>query len=66
MTILQLVAASLAGVELRYWAGDSSGVAVAEDAYQIYCDILKNTDSTQEIINTLAKMKFDWGVSDGN
>jgi hypothetical protein len=66
MTILQLVAASLAGVELRYWAGDSSGVAVAEDAYQIYCDILKKTDSTQEIINTLAKMKFDWGVSDGN
>jgi len=66
MTILQLVAASLAGVDLRYWAGDSSGVVVAETAYQLYCDILKKSDNTQDIINTLVKMKFDWGVSDGN
>ena len=66
MTILQSVAASLAGVELRYWAGDSSGADVAEDAYKIYCDILKKSNNTQDIISTLVEMKFDWGVSDGN
>jgi hypothetical protein len=66
MTILQLVAASLAGVELRYWTGDSSGAEVAEDAYQIYCDILKRSNQTQDIIKLLVAMKFDWGVSDGN
>lgn len=66
MTILQLVAASLAGVELRYWTGDSSGAGVAEDAYEIYDDILNKTGNTQDIINALVEMKFDWGVSDGN
>lgn len=65
MTILQLVAASMVGVELRYWTGDSPGAEVAKDAYGIYRNILKS-DNTKDIINTLVEMKFDWGVSDGN
>ena len=66
MTIIQLVAASLASVELRYWAGDFLGAEMSKKAYEIYRDIYKKTDNTQDIINILAAMKFDWGVSDGN
>jgi len=66
LVIIEISAASLTGVNLRYWTGNSSGATVAEDAYQTYCDILKKSDNTQEIINTLVEMKFDWGVSDGN
>lgn len=66
MTVIQLVAASLAGVDLRYWTGDSSGAEVAKKAHEVFRDILKKSDDTQDTINTLVAMKFDWGVSDGN
>ena len=66
MTIIQLVAASLAGVELRYWTGDALGADVAKEAYMLCQNILEKSSNTQDIINALVTMKFDWGISDGN
>ena len=66
MTIIQLVAASLAGVDLRYWAGDAFGAAIANDAYEVYQNVLKKSTATQDVIKTLVEMNFDWGISDGN
>jgi len=66
MTILQLVAASLAGVELRYWTGDAAGANVAKEAYATFQDLFTESRNTRDIIDKLVAMKFNWGVSDGN
>lgn len=66
MTILQCLAADLAGVELVFWAFDESGVKLATDARHKYEQLRKNNPTVENLLDRLVEEKFRWGVSDGN
>jgi hypothetical protein len=66
MTILQACAADLAGVDLKFYVIDGSGVAVAEEALHLYSKILADNQTTQGILDAVLEQDFPWGVSDGN
>jgi len=66
MTMLQLLAADLAGVDLLFYGVDDSGVALASDASRRYAAMLDATSSVSDIVRLLTKHKFQWGQSDGN
>jgi hypothetical protein len=66
MTILQVLAAQLAEVDLVFHAFDEAGVAVAEEAHQRYTRMASSTSSVPEILQALARERFQWGESDGN
>lgn len=66
MTILQALAADLATVDVVFWAFDKAGVKLAEDARRRYECLRDTTSSVSELLDSLFKQKFRWGVSDGN
>lgn len=66
MTILQALAADLAGIDLAFHAFDEAGVSVAEEAYDRYTEMVGSTPSPDQILRALTKEKFQWGESDGN
>jgi hypothetical protein len=66
MTVLQALAADLAGVNCTFHAFDDAGVAVAEAAYRQYTLLLSQAHSTDEILDALVGCCFTWGQSDGN
>jgi hypothetical protein len=66
MTILQSVAADLAGVDTVFWAVDNPGAALAENARQQYERIRNDTPAVSSLLDLLAEQGFRWGVSDGN
>jgi hypothetical protein len=66
MTILQALAADLAGVELVFHAVDPRGAALAAEALAVYASILETSPEVPGILAALANKKFCWGVSDGN
>lgn len=66
MTVLQVLAADLAEVDLVFHAGDDHGLQVASEAYRIYCRIRKDHTDTSMFVETILGMNFLWGESDGN
>jgi hypothetical protein len=66
MTLLQLLAAQLAGVDLVFHALDETGVATAEEARERYVRMTSSTSSVPEILEAVARERFQWGESDGN
>jgi hypothetical protein len=66
MTMLQSLAADLAGVDLEFHAFDEVGVAVAEDAVEQYRRMAGAMPSVPELLRALYDKKYHWGESDGN
>ncbi len=66
MTMLQALAADLAGVDIIFHAFDGAGVAMAHDAYEQYQAYSQGAPSTTAMITCIRQQGFEWGVSDGN
>lgn len=66
MTILQALAADLAGVDVVFWASDRSGVEIATDARRWYEQVRAGYPMVDSLVNRLVEEKFYWGISDGN
>lgn len=68
MTIVQLLAASAAGVNrLVFHTGDTTGLKVIEEAWDHLAEIFVTPNIVpSELIAHLVDRKFRWGVSDGN
>lgn len=66
MTILQSLAADLAGVETVFWAFDTPGVKLVEAARREYEQLRDATLTVSELLGQLQQRGFEWGVSDGN
>ena len=69
MTILQCFAASLAKVDLKFWAVNDSGVKVALKAADQYYSITEPraiNKFTHNLLTRLLARKYQWGESDGN
>jgi Poly (ADP-ribose) glycohydrolase (PARG), Macro domain fold len=66
MTILQALAGDLAGVDLKFYAFDETGVGVAEEALDLYSKLLETNTTTEGFIEAVFEQRFLWGVSDGN
>jgi hypothetical protein len=66
MTLLQLLAAQLAGVDrLIYYVGDPSGRAPVDRALALARDLLMVTD-TDTLVGRIVALELEWGNSDGN
>ncbi|ABW68522.1 poly(ADP-ribose) glycohydrolase [Desulfosudis oleivorans] len=66
MTILQTLAADLAGVGLVFYAFNPEGVSLVKDALKKYQRIREIKSSVDDILDALIAERFQWGVSDGN
>jgi hypothetical protein len=66
MTILQCLAADLAGVDLVFWSFDDQGLEIAREARSTYVRWLNSGVSLFEILTVIEKTAFVWGESDGN
>jgi hypothetical protein len=66
VTILQSLAADLAGIDLVFWAFDDQGLQIVEEARSAYSQLLATNASTEEILHMVGKMDFKWSDSDGN
>ncbi len=65
MTILQLLAADLAEVDLEFWAFDSTGLRTAEEANLAYTRLIASSSSVPHVLRSIEEMRFEWGLSDG-
>ncbi len=69
MALLQILASQMAGLgRLVFHAGDSVGVRDFEKACRVASEELSGPDPTRtdELIDKIASMGFQWGESDGN
>jgi len=66
MTILQSLAADLAGVELVLWAFDDAGIRVVVEGRNCYETLLLSSNEVNAIVRALVDQGFAWGASDGN
>lgn len=65
MTILQSLAADLAGVDLVFWSTDEEGFDIATRARAMYLQILGRSTTTDTFLTELARAGFAWGRSNG-
>ncbi|MFI5460029.1 MAG: hypothetical protein ACHRXM_31810 [Isosphaerales bacterium] len=69
MTVLQILAAEMAGLErVVFHTGAASGVAAINDAKRLFeADLITGSPMTvDELIELIDAIGFEWGVSDGN
>ncbi len=66
MTVIQALAADLAGVELVFHGVDPEGARTAREAHQRYLDLRNGEDRVPQILEALEAQGFRWGQSDGN
>lgn len=66
MTILQALAADLAGVDIVFWASGKAGVELVNDARRRYERLRETVPSVPALLDHLVQQRFRWGVSDGN
>jgi hypothetical protein len=69
MAILQVLAAQMAGLDrLVFHAFDSMGVQAVNTARAVIVKDLAgvSVDQTRVLIDRIAALEFEWGVSDGN
>lgn len=66
MTVLQIVAAEAAGIDrLVYHTVDRDGLAPAGDAAALADEMLSGPRRTEELIDAIDALGFEWGVGDG-
>lgn len=67
MVILQLLAARLAGVtRLRFYAFDDAGLARFAAGSAVLERVMAPGEPLDELIERIADLDYQWGVSDGN
>ena len=66
MTILQCLAADLAGVDLVFWAFNDPGLQIVCEARAAYSQLIAPSSSADKILHKIREMDFEWGESDGN
>lgn len=66
MTILQSLAADLAGVDLVFWTVGAEGARLGNTARERYERLRDITRAVPELMDALLEEGFAWGVSDGN
>lgn len=66
MTILQLLSADLANVDLRFWAFDEEGSRIASEALLHYEELIARSASVATLLQALESEGYLWGQSDGN
>ena len=66
MTILQALAADLAGVDVVFWAFNDAGLRVAQEGCTVYEQERDSTSSVSALVDRIAARKLRWGASDGN
>ncbi len=66
MTLLQALAADLAGVDIFFHAVDEAGAALARQALEEYQRLLTAAPSLEQFLGRIDQQAFQWGVSDGN
>jgi hypothetical protein len=66
MTILQALAADLAGVELVFHAVDAQGGLVAGRGYATYLKWRAGERSVARLLRVIEARQYEWGESDGN
>ena len=66
MTILQILAADLAGAELVFHAVDVQGALVAGGGYETYRQLREREGGVDRLIRILEARQYEWGESDGN
>ncbi|MEO7095212.1 MAG: hypothetical protein ABI175_18270, partial [Polyangiales bacterium] len=67
MTLLQLLAARLAGVDrLRFYAFDAAGELAFKDGEASARAVVDGTDRLGEVLDRIEDLDYEWGVSDGN
>lgn len=66
MTILQALAADLADVDVVFWAFDTAGVQLAEQAQARYERLRDQHESVGALLERVFREGFLWGVADGN
>lgn len=65
MTVLQALAADLAGVDLAFYAGAGSGPADAADALRVHAALRDAGPGVDAILDGLLRRGHRWGVSNG-
>jgi hypothetical protein len=66
MTVLQALAADLAGVELIFHAVDAPGARAAAEARRTYLDLRAGGAGVAGFLERLHALGLAWGESDGN
>ncbi len=66
MTMLQALAAELAGVDVVFHAGTPEGVTLATEAFEACARMRDAAPDTEVILDEFVDLGFRWGVSDGN
>jgi len=66
MTMLQALAADLAGVNLHFHAADESGAALVHQTLEQYRCLLESAPSLEQLFDWIDQQAFQWGISDGN
>lgn len=67
MTLLQLLAARLAGVDrLRFYVFDHAGEAAFRAGAADLARVLGGGETVAGVIDRVAELGYEWGVSDGN
>jgi len=66
MTILQALAADLAGAELVFHAVDAQGAGVAGKAHETYRALRAKENGVARLIRSIEAKQYEWGESDGN
>ena len=66
MTILQLLSADLANVDLCFWAFDEAGSRIASEALLHYQQLIAKSASVAVLLQELESEGYKWGRSDGN
>jgi len=66
MTILQALAADLAGVDVVFWAFNEAGLKVAQEGRSVYEQERDSTSAVSVLLDRIAERKLKWGLSDGN
>lgn len=66
MTILQALAADLAGVDLVFHGVDHAGASLASEAHARYLSLRSAAEPVPGLRQAIAGMGFSWGEPDGN
>jgi hypothetical protein len=65
MTLLQLFAAELAGVDMVFWTVDTHRLPFAEDSCRLYRQLRAEAPRTPDFLEAVAGLGCEWGVSNG-
>jgi hypothetical protein len=66
MTLLQFLAAELAGVDLVFWTVTELDLPIAKDACALYRQLRAGASQTDAFIESVAGLELEWGMPDGN